>query len=209
MASKEDLLYKALKVNVDRERYCKKIDTSFLDDLNNKRPKTLAELNAIWYKGTDRSHIHYENSRYHGVNLHSVFSKGTIEFRIFNSTNHSGKIKAYLQLCLAISHQALTQKSASHTKTQSTNEKYTFRTWLLRLGLVGDEFKTARHHLLENLEGNIAWRDPAQAEAQKQRLQKSKQQSQEQHEQNQQIEENTTEQESQEQDESPAISMSL
>ena len=60
--------------------------------------------------------------------------------------------------------------SASRIKTQSSNEKYTFRVWLLRLGLIGDEFKTARHHLLKNLDGNIAWKDPAQAEAQKQRL---------------------------------------
>ena len=62
------------------------------------------------------------------------------------------------------------QKGASRTKTQSRNEKYTFRTWLLRLGLIGNEFKTARQHLLKNLDGNIAWRDPAQAEAQKERL---------------------------------------
>jgi len=34
-------------------------------------------------------------------------------------------------------------------KTQPENEKYTFRTWLLRLGLIGDEFKTARMHLLK------------------------------------------------------------
>lgn len=38
------------------------------------------------------------------------------------------------------------------------------------MGMIGEEFKTARLHLLKNLEGNIAWRDPAQAEAQKQRL---------------------------------------
>ena len=62
------------------------------------------------------------------------------------------------------------QKSARKTKTQSDNEKYTFRTWLLRLGLIGDEFKTARHHLLKNLDGNIAWKDPSQAERQKERL---------------------------------------
>ena len=104
------------------------------------------------------------------MNLHSVFSKGTIEFRLFNSTLHAGEIQAYIQLCLAVSHQALVQKGASRTKTHSPNEKYTFRTWLLRLGLIGDEFKTARRHLLKHLDGNIAWRDPAQAEAQKQRL---------------------------------------
>ena len=93
-----------------------------------------------------------------------------IEFRLFNSTLHAGEIKSYIQLCMAISHQALVQKSASRIKTQSSNEKYTFRVWLLRLGLIGDESKTARHHLLKNLDGNIAWKDPAQAEAQKQRL---------------------------------------
>ena len=79
-------------------------------------------------------------------------------------------IKAYIQLCLAISHQALSQRYASRARTQSSNEKYTFRTWLLRLGLIGDEFSTARLHLLENLEGNIAWKDPAQAQRQKERL---------------------------------------
>ena len=104
------------------------------------------------------------------LNLHSVFNKGTIEFRLFNSTLHAGEVKSYIQLCLAISHQALIQKSARKTKTQSDNEKYTFRTWLLRLGLIGDEFKTARQHLLKNLDGNIAWKDPAQAERQKERL---------------------------------------
>lgn len=89
---------------------------------------------------------------------------------MFNSTLHAGEVKSAIQLCLAISHQALIQKSVRHAKTVSDNEKYTFRTWLLRLGLIGDEFKTARHHLLKNLEGNIAWKDPAQAEKQKERL---------------------------------------
>lgn len=89
---------------------------------------------------------------------------------MFNSTLHAGEVKSYIQLCLAISHQALVQQRAMRTRTQSDNEKYTFRTWLLRLGLIGDEFKTARQHLLKNLEGNIAWRDPAQARRQKERL---------------------------------------
>ena len=99
-----------------------------------------------------------------------MFNKGTIEFRLFNSTLHAGEIKSYIQLCLAISHQALVQKSARKSKTISDNEKYTFRTWLLRLGLIGEEFKTARYHLLKNLDGNIAWKDPSQAERQKERL---------------------------------------
>ena len=106
------------------------------------------------------------NGRYTCVNL---TNEHTIEFRMFNSTLHAGEVKSYIQLCLAISHQALVQRTASRTRTQSTNEKYTFRTWLLRLGMIGDEFKTARQHLLKNLDGNIAWRDPAQAQEQRER----------------------------------------
>lgn len=172
MYSKEDLIYKALQVDVAREnRYCQKVDESFLRKLNNAKPDSLERVKDIWYNGdTYRSNEHYDDSRYHALNLHSVFQKGTIEFRLFNATLHAGEIKSYIQLCLAISHQALTQTKASRRKTHSTNEKYTFRTWLLRLGLIGNEFKTARLHLLKHLDGCIAWKDPAQAEAQRERL---------------------------------------
>lgn len=175
MAAKEDMIYKALQVTVDRQhRWCKPVESRFLEELNARRPKTLDQVSSIWYNGGDGSHEHYHDSRYHCLNLHSVFQKGTVEFRLFNSTTHAGKIKAYIQLCMAISAQALNQRCASRTKTQTTNEKYTFRTWLLRLGLIGDEFKTARLHLLEHLDGCIAWRDPAQAQQQKERLRQKK-----------------------------------
>ncbi len=168
MYSKEDLLYRALQVEVVREdRYCQKTDQQFIDELNRRRPKSLEELSRIWYQGASRSREHYDKSRYRGVNLHSVFRNGTVEYRLYNSTvEHAGKIKAYIQISLAITAQALNQHSASRIKTVSENERYTFRTWLLRMGLIGDEFATARKHLLENLDGNIAWRDPAQAHRQ-------------------------------------------
>ena len=171
MYSKEDILYRALQVNVDREyRYCNKTETWFIDELDRRRPRSLEHLEQIWYGGESRRDSHYDESRYHCLNLHSVFQKGTVEYRLFNGTTHAGKIKAYIQLCLAISAQALNQRCASRIKTQSSNEKYTFRTWLLRMGLIGDEFSTARLHLLEHLEGDIAWRDPAQGVAQRERL---------------------------------------
>ena len=174
MAAKEELLYKALQINVERERFCKKTDITFLERMDQHRPRSMDEIECLWYNGRGGRDRHYDQSRYHALNLHSVFSKGTIEFRLFNSTLHAGEVKSYIQLCLAISHQALVQKSASHSRTTSTNEKYTFRTWLLRLGLIGDEFKTARLHLLKNLEGSVAWKDPAQALAQKERLAKKR-----------------------------------
>lgn len=181
MASKEDLIYKALGVSVARQhRWCQPVEQRFLDELNSRRPRSMPDVERIWYDGNSRSDDHYDSSRYHCLNLHSVFQKGTVEFRLFNGTLHAGKIKAYIQFCLAIGAQALNQSCASRRKTQTTNEKYTFRTWLLRLGLNGDEFATARQHLLANLDGCIAWRDPAQAEAQKERLRQKREKEREQ-----------------------------
>ena len=87
-----------------------------------------------------------------------AYGKYTIEFRAFNGTLHAGEVKSYIQLCLAISHQALTTKAASPTRPDTDNPKYTFRCWLLRLGFIGDEFETARLHLTKRLPGNAAWR---------------------------------------------------
>ena len=79
MYSKEDLIYKALQVDVEREhRYCQKVEEDFLQELNRKKPKSLEEVSRIWYKGVDGRHRHYHESRYHCLNLHSVFQKGTI-----------------------------------------------------------------------------------------------------------------------------------
>lgn len=163
VASKEDMIYHALQIDALREaRYCQKTDETFLWELNKKQPRTMAEFADIWYIqapfGRDE---HYNNSRYHGLNLHATFTKGTVEFRLFNGTLHAGEIKAYIQFCLAVAHQALTQKKASARKTETDNEKYAFRCWMLRLGLIGEEFKTCRLHMLKHLTGNSAWRNAA------------------------------------------------
>lgn len=162
MAAKEDLIYKSLEIDPARVRWCKKVNEDLIQAINKKKPKTLEQLANIWYSGYgfENRDRHYHTSRYHGLNLHSTFTKGTIEFRLFNGTLHAGKIRSYIVFCLAISHQALTQKNASAKRTNTDNEKYTFRCWLLRLGLIGDEFKNCRMHLMKALDGNSAWRNP-------------------------------------------------
>jgi hypothetical protein len=84
MAAKEDMIYKALKVSRGRETsYCQKIDPTFLEQINRKKPATLEKLKSIWYNGGDGSREHYHSSRYRCLNLHSVFQKGTVEFRAY------------------------------------------------------------------------------------------------------------------------------
>lgn len=162
MAQKEDILYRALRIDPERLNYCKKVNEDLIETINRKKPKTLEALADLWYAqapGESRT-AHYNHSRYRGLNLHATFTKGTVEFRLFNSTTHAGEIKAYVQFCLALSHQALTQKKASCRRSVTDNEKYCMRCWCLRLGLIGDEFKTCRHHMIKNLEGDSAWGVP-------------------------------------------------
>ena len=47
MAAKEDLLYKALQVNVNRENYCQKADLRFLDELNRRRPESMVSCKNV------------------------------------------------------------------------------------------------------------------------------------------------------------------
>lgn len=99
--AKEDLLTQALQISPERRgRWCQPIDPDFLQTLN-RRPGTPEEFARIWYDDRNwewHAHQHYDPSRYHLLNLHSVFQKGTIEFRAFNSTLHAGEVKAYIQL---------------------------------------------------------------------------------------------------------------
>ncbi len=161
MYSKEDILFKALQVNEERaERWCKKVREPMLCEarkLSSDETKDLTDLEQIWYEGDVASGEHYNKTRYYALNLHSVFYRGTVEWRCFNSTLHAGKVAAYVNLCLAMSAQAIAQRSTVMRKTQSDNELFTFRVWLVRLGLNGDEFKHTRDHLLAHLEGDRAW----------------------------------------------------
>ena len=123
------------------------------------RSITMDRVRNVWYGGRDGSHTHYDHTRYYALNLHAVFSKGTLEWRCFESTLHAGKVRANITLALAISAQAINQRSTQMKKTPiSENPAFTFRTFLLRLGLIGEEYKNVRKHLLANLEGDLAWR---------------------------------------------------
>ena len=97
MASKEDLLYKALNVQIDRECYCQKADLRFLEDVNLKHPKSMAEFETLWYNGDSRRNVHYDYSRYHALNLHSVFSNANryCEYRESIVYLHQRKLKCH------------------------------------------------------------------------------------------------------------------
>lgn len=171
MASHEKLIADALKIDQGRmNRYCRTVSPKFIEKVNKKKPATMAQLADLWYTANGatygRGH-HYNDSRYHMLNLHATFTKGTIEFRLFQFDKptaerknglHAGQLKSYIQLCLALSEMAKELKTASPKPQQMENPKFAMRTWLIRLGLVGEEFATARDFLTRNLEGDAAFR---------------------------------------------------
>ena len=161
MYSKEDILFAALKVNPARiDSYCQAVDEPILEEIR-KLPSgaSMDQLKDRWYQGRDGSDYHYHSSRYRACNMHSVFYHGTIEWRLFNSTLHAGEAKANIILAMAISAQGINQKYTQFRKTPiGDNPAFTFRTFLLRLGLIGPEYKNVRMHLLKNLPGDKAWR---------------------------------------------------
>ncbi|HPY85024.1 MAG TPA: amidoligase family protein, partial [Ruminococcus flavefaciens] len=174
MASHETLIAEAIKVDSSRkDQYCKVTDPRFIEQLNRKKPRTMAQLADIWYGAQGctygRTH-HYNDSRYHMLNLHATFTKGTVEFRLFQFAPpangkqnglHAGQLKSYIQLCLAMSQMAKDLRSASPKPQQTENPKFAMRTWLNRMGMIGEEFATAREFLTKNLAGNAAWRHAA------------------------------------------------
>jgi len=171
MASHESLLSQALDLDRNRiGRYCKTVDPRFLQAINKKKPTTMSGFADVWYKSQNEDydrHHHYNGSRYHMLNFHATFTKGTIEFRLFQfdapkdgklNGLHAGQLKSYIQLCLALSQMAKEAKSASPKPQQNENPKYAMRTWLLRLGFIGDEFATARETLTKRLSGDASFR---------------------------------------------------
>lgn len=162
MTARQDLIYEALQIGDRESSWCHKLNKTLLDAMKKDKYLTKEKAEEIWYSRANDGycggidHQHYNSTRYHGVNLHSFFTKGTVEFRLFNSTLHAGKIKAYIQFCLAVSAWAITSQEKILFRSMdgyTPEQKVTIMRNILthRLGLYGDEFKTCRLHLMTPL----------------------------------------------------------
>ena len=170
MYSHEELIIPALGITRYRlGNYCKPVDHEFIRRVNEKKPQTMDELADVWYVGNHAQYgrnQHYNQSRYHMLNLHATFTKGTIEFRCFQfdtptghrSGIHAGKFKAWVQFCMAVSQMAKEAHASRPLRSQTDNQKYAMTGWLCRMGLTGEEFDTMRKVWNEKLTGNAARR---------------------------------------------------
>jgi len=156
---RQDLFYEALQ-NEDRaNRWCQKTNKEMMKAMR-KGEHTNESIERIYYSKLNNGydggidHSHYCGARYRGLNLHALYTKGTVEFRLFNGTTHAGKIKAYIQFCLAMSAWAINADASKSlffrdSKNLTKEQKLVNMEGFLskRLGMTGKEFATARLHL--------------------------------------------------------------
>lgn len=83
---------------------------------------------------------------------------GKIAFPWFTLHGIDGEADAYNRLIAAICKMAKTQKRVTAVEKPIENAKFTMRLFLIRLGFIGNEYKTARKILLRNLTGNSSWK---------------------------------------------------
>ena len=158
----EELILKALgTLPIRLARYTQPTDREFIARLEKNKPTTAEELNIAWYGYRNPNPQHYDHSRYRAINLNNLVRTGTVEIRAFNGTTHAGEVKAHIILCLMLAAKAKTASCASTKNQRPFNEesaKYDMRVFLLRLGMIGNEFKNTRMHLLKNMPGSTAWK---------------------------------------------------
>jgi len=83
----------------------------------------------------------------------------TVSFPWFALNGIDGEVDAYTHFITALCHMARTQKRITAKEKELENDKFTMRLFLIRLGFVGQEYKTARSILLKNLTGSGSFKD--------------------------------------------------
>ena len=94
----------------------------------------------------------------HIDDLRFELSEDNISFPWFSELPAPDEIHAYSTLIAALCKMSKDQKRISATEKPVDNERYAFRCVLLRLGFIGDEYKTDRKILMRYLPGNSAFK---------------------------------------------------
>ena len=164
VANYDGFLDTGLGIAADRRaRWCKRLPDAVVAQiravaatpgLGDATARDTSALVDAWYGAYGGSYArteHYNRSRYHGLNLHSLFLRGTVEFRHFNGSLHAGEIRA--NICLALGFVARAMVAGRVTPGAGWERKpvakrhYCASNWCTAHGLGGAEFTNVRAHL--------------------------------------------------------------
>ncbi|MEK3992308.1 hypothetical protein [Robertmurraya sp. FSL R5-0851] len=119
-------------------------------------PEDLSERETGTFDAFKKAHDELGLERIPGLAFD--FENETFTIKLAVQNLDSEKVAALQDLAAFINQNAKKQKRATFKRAQDDNPKYAFRTWLIRLGMNGPEYKTTRKALLQNLEGSGAFR---------------------------------------------------
>lgn len=148
ITSKEKLLCKALN------RESEIISQGLVEVLNATPINTVEDFMRVYNSGLEAGSFTSDST----LSLCGLPNSVCISF--YNASLKLEELKAYVMLSLRLNEQAKMQKYASVKQKEAENEKYALRCFLLRLGFIGDEYKSERKVLLSRLEGNGSFKKP-------------------------------------------------
>lgn len=112
-----NFLYSAMPLSRRHSDMCMQYKHRFMNsfsgllskELIKPRYVTLSSLENLWYENNEylkasgaRKRYKYDNTRYSGINLHSVFYRGSLEVRMHNGTLSPEKITNWIKLNVKI-----------------------------------------------------------------------------------------------------------
>lgn len=145
-----------------------KINGRFLEALDEKKPVTVADFLQVLEEEGDND-----------INKGIEFDEDKVHFFGFPLTKNPETIKAYMDLATLINETARNKKHINMSKPDLSNEKYSFRVWLINLGMKGDRYKSAREILLKKLSGSGAFKTPEQENAFKEKMKQKREEEKE------------------------------
>ena len=140
--SKQALIKKSLGVQVNI------IEDDFCIGINEAKMESLDDFKTVIESVGDNSCP--------GIGFE--FENRIISFKFLEGEVEAEKVEAYTHLVALLNRQAKELKHASAKVKETDNDKFTFRVFLIKIGMIGDEYMVARKVLLQNLDGNSAFR---------------------------------------------------
>lgn len=135
-------------------------EQSLAEELADSSPRTVGEAVSIIQSGNGIRGI--------------SFTEDSVIFSGFTNTGDEAHRESFQQFARQVNEACIRQGRVMAKEVDDTNERYSFRTWLNRLGMKGLEYKAARKHLMENLLGHTAFRTKEEEERAKERMLRGK-----------------------------------
>ena len=129
-------------------------DKSLVDEISKHEFRSIHELIAYIREWEET------NPELKGIR----FADDKLIFDGFGQAQDADHVQAFTNLAAAMNSMALTQKRVQAKDVDDSNEKYSMRVWLVRIGFGGADHKTDRRILLEHLTGHTAFRNDTEKE---------------------------------------------